>query len=472
MIIYCNNIVTFCKDVNNLADKGKRETKNGKLNKSAYGRDDLTYSQNIRNEGASSKKNKAKKGQAQDIYISRQPVSTASSKTDVKKKNKKTKKVIITVVCVLIALVIAGTGFVYWYTNDILKGVDFGDAVETEDNGNDFSKIFEENLSFTTMSDITNLSSYQGYILEWSENGGQKLKSKNVTNILLVGEDGDATDTSNGRADCIVIVSVDRKNRKITMSSIMRDSYCCYDTEDGRNYGKINGSCYYSGYKGLIETVEKFYKIDIDYYISVNFESFPQLINALGGVTVPIQDYEARYIRNTTVHKTVQSGEAVKLDGWEALVFCRIRHSDSDSDVSRTRRQRLVIKAIIESSTNATNGQLLNAIKQTAPYIKTNMSKKTMIAFGTAALKNDWVHFEMQQFTYPITYTQDKEVPDEDITGIDSTVRGESCWVIDYPRTAMEMQKNIYGVTNITLASPRLTMDELKFYAENYYEYY
>ena len=442
-----------------MADSEKRNNKTEKQKKSASGR--------------SVPNNSKKTSEPQDIYISAQrPSGKKPSSQAAVKKNKRTKKIIITVVCILIAIVIAGTGFVYWYTNNMLSGVDFDETVETDDNGNDFTKLFEEDMSFRTMSDITNLSSYQGYILEWSENGGEKLKSKNVTNVLLVGEDGDATDTSNGRSDCIMVVSVDRKNKKIIMSSIMRDSYCCYDTEDGRKYGKINGSCFYSGYKGLIETVEKFYKIDIDYYISVNFNSFPQLINALGGVTVPIQEYEARYIRNTTVHKTVQAGDAVKLDGWEALVFCRIRHSDSDSDVSRTRRQRTVIKAIIESSTNATNGQLLNAIKQVAPYIKTNMSKKTMIAFGSAALKNDWVHYEMKQYIYPITYAQDKEIPDEDITGVDATVRGESCWVIDYPRTAMEMQKNIYGVSNIVLSSQRLTMDELRLYAENYYEYY
>lgn len=424
-----------------------------------------------------------KYSQPQDIYISKQIVaregarsaatSTVNKTNKTKKKNKKAKKVIIGIACVLIAIVVVGTAFVYWYANDMLKEINIDNSVTTEDeDDNDFSKIFEESLSFNTMSDVTRLTSYQGYVLEWSENGGQKLDSKNIINVLLVGEDGDATETTNGRSDCIMIVSVDRKNRKITMSSIMRDSYCCYDSTEGRKYGKINGSCFYSGYGGLIETVEKFYKVDIDYYISVNFDSFPKLINALGGVTVPIQEYEARYIRNTTVHKTVQSGEAVKLDGWEALVFCRIRHSDSDSDVSRTRRQRTVIKAIIESATNATNGQLLNAIKQTAPYIKTNMSKKTMIAFGSAALKNDWVHFEMQQFTFPITYAQDREVPDDEITGIDATVRGESCWVVDYPKSAYVMQKNIYGISNIALSETRPTMEEIKYYADNYYEYY
>ncbi|MBQ7579761.1 MAG: LCP family protein [Clostridia bacterium] len=463
-----------------MADNRNRENQTGQRNQPANGRSAPTYSQRTgKSVPPRAKRPAAANGSdPRDIYISRQSAShsgakSASKPAAKKKDNKKFKRVLISVVCVLIALVIAGTGFVYWYANDMLKEIEIDENVaEQEEEGNDFSKIFDENLTFSTMSDITNLSSYQGYILEWSENGGQKLDSKNVTNILLVGEDGDATDTTNGRSDCIMIVSIDRKNRKIVMSSIMRDSYCCYDTEDGRNYGKINGSCYYSGYRGLIETVEKFYKIDIDYYISVNFDSFPQLINAIGGVTVPIQEYEARYIRNTTVHKTVQSGEAVKLDGWEALVFCRIRHSDSDSDVSRTRRQREVIKAIIESATNATNGQLLNAIKQTAPYIKTNMSKKTMIAFGTAALKNDWVHFEMSQYTYPITYAQDKEVPDDEITGIDATVRGESCWVVDYPRSAMEMQKSIYGITNISLSAQRLSMEDLKYYAENYYEYY
>lgn len=461
--------------MNNL-DNRRKPNESSKNTRQNYSHQNNSDARRINQQGA------RKTNVSQDIYISKpsaakpsasaQSTKVTRSKT-AQEKNKKTKSVIITIVCFLIALAVAGTAFVYWYTNDMLKDVTFDDSFETdEDDANGFSKLYTENLKFSSISDIINLSSYQGYVLEWSENGGEKIQSKNVTNVLLVGEDGDATEDQNGRSDCIMIVSVDRRNKKIVMSSIMRDSYTCYDTDEGRKYGKINASCFYSGYKGLIETVEKFYKIDIDYYISVNFDSFPQLINALGGVTVPIQEYEAEYIRRTTVHKTVQSGEAVKLDGWEALVFCRIRHSDADSDVSRTRRQRTVIKAIIESSTSATNGQLLNAIKQVAPYIKTNMSKKTMIAFGTAALKNDWVHYEMSQYTYPVTFAQDKEIPETDFTGIDATVRGESCWVIDYPRTAMLMQKNIYGITNIVLNENRPSLEELKNYAENYYEYY
>lgn len=405
----------------------------------------------------------------------RQPIGEIGKNNQNERKKKvKTKKIFFIIVCVLLAITIAGGGFAYWYTNDMLNGVKFEDTdeVKNKTDEGEFSKIYDENLSFSTMYDITKLTSYQGYVLEWSMNGGQIIDSKNVTNVLLIGEDGDATEDTNGRSDCIMIVSVDRKNKKIIMSSVMRDSYCCYNTDEGMKFGKINGSCFYAGYKGLVSTIESFFKIDIDYYISVNFDSFPNLINALGGVTVPIQEYEAKYIRDTTVHKTVQSGDAVKLDGWEALVFCRIRHSDSDSDVSRTRRQRTVIKAIIESTKNATNGQLLNAIKQVAPYIKTNMPKKTMIAFGTAALSNDWVSYEMQQYIYPITYSQDKEIPEEEFTGINATIAGESCWAIDYPKTAYCMQKNIYGISNISLSSNRISLEEIKQYAENNYEYF
>ena len=403
----------------------------------------------------------------EDVYSD----SKKKAKKSSDKKNKKTKRIIIAVACILALLVAAGSFCAWYYVNNILGNVTIEDAEEKKDeDNNSFSKIYDETLTFEKMYDITSMNSYQDYVLEWSTNGGQILDSKNITNVLLIGEDGDATETSNGRSDCIMIVSIDRKNQKITISSVMRDSYCCYDDGNGNtNYGKINASCFYGGYKGLISTLENFYKIDIDYYVSVNFNSFPNLINALGGVTVPIQEYEARYIRNTTVHKTVQSGDAVKLDGWEALVFCRIRHCDSDSDVSRTRRQREVIEAIMQSAKGASKGQLLNAIKQVSPYIKTNMDKSTMIAFGTAALKNDWILFPINQYTYPVTYTQDGTVESTDITGINATIRGESCWAVDYPRSAFIMQSRIYGFSNIELSNERMSMEEIQRYASNYY---
>lgn len=447
----------------------KKLSENGNRNRADYPGRRLNSSNSRNNQRVNTGKSNTGRSYPQDIYITngnanqrrvtREPQIDNRPKTR-KKKKSTGKKFAIAAAILLLLLIIGGVCFVYWYAYDLTGDINFEEDPEVVNESNDFG-VYEENLSFESMYDVTGISSYQGYVLEWSTNGGDIIKSKNVTNVLLIGEDGDATEDQTGRSDCIMLVSIDRKNQKIVMTSFMRDSYCCYNTDEGLKFGKINGACFYSGYKGLIKTIENFYKIDINYYISVNFDSFPQLINALGGVTVPIQEYEARYIRNTTVHKTVQSGDAVKLDGWEALVFCRIRHCDADSDVSRTRRQRTVIEAIMQSTKSATKGQLLNAIKQVSPYIKTNMPQKVMISFATAALTNNWISYPMEQYTFP-----------DENTRIDASIQGESSWAIDYPLAAQTVQQNIYGISNIVLATNRISLADIQYYANNTYEYF
>lgn len=375
-----------------------------------------------------------------------------------KRKGKLTKakkrKIAIIVLSILIVILTAVLILGIWYTNSIFKDINHDDSLQVNED-DDFG-LYDENLSFRTMYDITDFSSYSDYLVKWSNNGGELIHSKNVTNVLLVGEDGDATDTQNGRSDCIMIASINRKDKKIVLTSVMRDCYCCFDTDNGRQFGKINSSCFLAGYGGLIKTVENFFKIDIDYYISVNFNSFPKLINALGGVTVPVQQYEAEYINSTTVH-TIEYGDNVKLDGWEALVFCRIRHCDADSDVSRTRRQRTLISAMIDSAKNASKGQLLNAIKVASPYIKTNMTNNLLIKFGTAGLTQNWMSYKMENLT----------IPDQE-TGIDSTIDGQSCWTVDYPVAAQKIQKQIYGITNIVISQNHPTLSDLRNYSMGY----
>ena len=59
---------------------------------------------------------------------------------------------------------------------------------------------------------------------------------------------------------------------------------------EGR-YGKLNSSYMYGSDEPLIDTLEKDFKIDIDYYVAVDFSSFTDIINALGGLTIEVQQY-------------------------------------------------------------------------------------------------------------------------------------------------------------------------------------
>lgn len=215
--------------------------------------------------------------------------------------------------------------------------------------GQENADVIYEEEEFELINAISSASSYNDFIYKWANNGAELRHSPNVINVLLVGLDSEDALTKGGRSDSMILASLNKKTKKIYLTSFFRDTWTYMNIGGNDRYNKMNAAYFYGSDDALIDTIEKNFKIDIDYYCAVDFTSFTDIINALGGLTVEVQQYEAEYINRTTVH-TIDYGEKVKLNGWEALVFARIRKSDGDSDVSRTRRQRQVISALIESA--------------------------------------------------------------------------------------------------------------------------
>ena len=363
--------------------------------------------------------------------------------TEEEVKSEKMKKVLYSVLIAILSICIVLVVGVIFKVSDIFGDIyDEGEASPTVEGA-----TLEEEEDFETMFGVSDAASLNDALKKWANNGGEKMSSKNVINILLLGQDGDGGEKSNGRADSIIIASVNKATKTITLASIMRDSYI-YMNVDGRDrYEKINASCIYGGPKGVIEVVEKNYKIDIDYYASVYFGSFKKVIDALGGVTVPIEPGLASYINRTT-RQHVESGDAVLLNGEEALVYSRIRYYYSDSDVSRTANQRRVINGIMQKVKGASVTELYNAVEAVLPYMKTNMRQTKILSYGKQALTEGWIGYEMQQDTFPTTETR----ATTSISGVGS------CWVVDYPLAAQQLQKLLYGKTNISLDPNRVNV--------------
>ncbi len=362
----------------------------------------------------------------------------------------KLKKIIYSVLIAILSIsivLVSGVLIAFYKT---AKGIYYeGDAINP-----DMSLAPEAN--FETMYGVNDASSLNAYLKKWAVNGGEIMDSDNVINILLIGQDGDGSETSNGRADALIVASINRATKTITLCSIMRDSYIYMNFNNKDRYDKINTACVAGGQKGLVETIEKNYKIDIDYFVSVYFESFQEVIDALGGVNVPISPALAGYINRTTRY-TVSSGDSVKLNGAEALVYSRIRYAFSDGDVSRTANQRNVIMAIVNKMKGANFQEVYKAITAILPYIKTNMKEDVIVNYAKQALSDGWMNYTIKQETFP---TED--------TRASATIKGMSCWVVDYARAAQHMQKAIYGRTNIVI--PSNSVNPLKQFLYSYQE--
>lgn len=354
----------------------------------------------------------------------------------------------------VITLLLTLSGFFIYIIVLTGNGVWDDDGIDFR-NPDDDQTIYDDNHDWQVMGDV-DAGSLNEFLYSWANNNGEKMYSKNVINVLLCGVDSETGQADAGRSDIMMLVSINKKLKKITMVSFLRDSwtYMRVPRENGTSYDhyfKMNAAYNYGGPATLLQTLENNYKIEIDEFLAVDFNSFPKLIDALGGVEVEVQEYEANYIRRTSSHKKFPYGKAT-LNGDQALIYSRIRKCDADSDVSRTRRQRSVIKGLIDSAKSATKGQLLNAFKQVSGYIRTGYTQTEVFGLIAQAFANDWMGYEMVELV----------LPSEDFVDRASTkINGQSCWVVDYALCAQKLQTALYGETNIVLSQDRTSVLDL-----------
>ena len=355
-------------------------------------------------------------------------------------KNKKRRaKNLYFLLVMILCVITVGMGFIY----EKLELMSTGD--DNNSTGNQITQevIYDEE-ELAIMQAIDSAGSLNDYLYQWANNGGELYSSKNVINVLLIGLDSKNALQYGGNSDSLILVSLNKKTEKISMCSFFRDSWCYMDIAGRERYAKINSSYFHGGPVALIDTIERNFKIDIDYYVAVDFSSFRDIIDALGGITVEVQEYEANYINRTNPDFHIEAGPAVKLTGKQALVFARIRKSDYDSDVSRTRRQRQVITSLIQSAKNASLSQLNNTLDALFAYVKTDLTKSQILSYAAQALTKGWLNYEITQFTL-----SDSEIFKTGYVGSASVV------FMDFPLAAQKVQTEVYGESNIVLDENR-----------------
>ena len=349
----------------------------------------------------------------------------------------KKKKIIVSVISIFLAIVITLTATLGIF---VIKKIGLlGDNV----NSIKYDDTIYEDGEFEDINIDIGSADFKQALKDWATQGNEnKMSSKNVINVLLVGAD---RSTNSGNTDVMMLVSLNKKTKQLKLVSFLRDSYLYIDSSNGSYCSKLNSAFSMGGPDCLLQTIENNYKIEIDNYVMVNFESFIEIIDAMGGITVDVQKYEADY--NFKKFKIeLPYGEDVTLNGKQALCFCRIRGCDADGDVSRTRRQRQVIESIINRVTTASVSDLNKYIDILLPYVDTGYSKTQILSLGVQALTGKWFNYERTQL----------QMPDEG-----SRTSGSAnawIWVVDYQLAAYNLQTEIYGQSNITLNEGRTSL--------------
>ena len=210
--------------------------------------------------------------------------------------------------------------------------------------------------------------------------------SDNVFNILLLGTDERETYPGT-RTDSIILVSINKKTSEITLTSFMRDMYL---NIPGYGNNRINAAFSLGGDDLVIKTIEENFKIKIDRYTRVGFDSFIEIIDSIGGVEdIDVSDEEMDVInwyvgeinelngRPYELNSLKHSGK-LKLNGIQALGYARIRKV-GNNDFERTERQRRILKQLFKQAKDLNLVELNEMLNTILPYITTDLTRSEIV---------------------------------------------------------------------------------------------
>ena len=211
------------------------------------------------------------------------------------------------------------------------------------------------------------------------------MTADDIVNILVVGQAFREGEESR-LADTNIVVSINTYTGKVTLFSVLRDTYLKLPDYMGKTCGKTKYNvCYNLGYSwnGIVGAMEMSniclkdnFGIEIDYNIEINFDSFIKVIDYLDGVDIELTEAEAKYLNDDDVWVTYDVEPGMQhLDGMAALCYARMRKAegDSDSDIKRTARQRLLIEALLGKIRNLSLSELQGVADTLLPLITTTM---------------------------------------------------------------------------------------------------
>ena len=324
---------------------------------------------------------------------------------------------------------------------------------------------------------------------ELRKNAASIMNEEGVQNILLIGEDiRDTALEERGNTDVMMLISLDDNRKKITMTSFLRDTYTPIP---GWYSSKLNAAYGYGGVELLAETLQQDYAINIDRYVIVNFYSFIEIVDAVGGLDFDVSyteavamrdplneqnkyignkkgtgyvdfeqygkddsllytDYDTNSLRTYVEYNSYEDNSLMlHLDGNQSLAYARVRYGCGD-DYGRAKRQREAIVEMISKAKGLSFSELDDLAEKVAKQVRTDINE------------NEVAGLILNAFTYMSYDIEQLQIP-ADGTFSNQIIDGLDCLSVDFTANARILQESIYGKTNIdsqsTAAGPFADMD-------------
>ncbi len=390
----------------------------------------------------------ARKGPKTTISDMSEPVSRAevvdvnSNNVKIKPKRRKwsVKKKVSVILCYVFGVVflLCGAG--------ISVFASFTGMLDRDNN--QIINIIDPGQSEIGSNDTVNAVDYEQMLKDkLAKSAANVVSDSDVTNILLVGEDlrdtVDNTAQSNGNTDVIMMISINTAKGTVTTTSFMRDIYL---TIPGYYATRINAAYSMGGIPLLEQTIQDNFSIKIDRYLKVNFYSFIDIVDTMGGLDIKISDEEAKGMRaplgeqNKYLGKKygadyIKKGGKVHMNGNQALAYARLRKVGR-SDWERTQRQRTVIDLIANKTKELSLTELNSLLNKVLNKISTDLTDAEIAYYLLHA--STYLNYERDQIQIPAEGTWTRQI-----------IRGADVLCPDFTSNIRTLQKKIYGYSKI-----------------------
>lgn len=305
-------------------------------------------------------------------------------KSKSRRKKKRLKKVLISIGCVFLSLILLAVGtFTYLF----IKGS---------------SELLDGNYNITAPQGVETQNDGEFVVY----NGKTYQYNKNVTNILFMGVDKrelqkTEVQGTGGQADVIVLLAVDTETGKISMINISRDTMTdvtVYSANGGYvgtekqqlclSYAYGNGketSC-----ENTVNSVQKlFYNIPIKSYLALDLDGISAVNDSIGGVDVTSPETIGSFVKGQNYH----------LEGELAESFVRSRsHESADANTFRMQRQQVYVKQFMDKVISATKKQITTPIdlfNASSPYTCTNLNPSKILYLAQSVVLSNGMSVEM-----------------------------------------------------------------------------
>ena len=192
---------------------------------------------------------------------------------------------------------------------------------------------------------------------------------KTSETFAIFGVDSRSNQLGEGtRSDSIMIVQVDHVAKSVKVASVYRD---CMVRMEGRKYQKITHAHQFGGPEYAVEVINDNFDLEIEHYITVNFNSVSKLVDQIGGIEYTITSAEASKLG-------LGGAGTYLLDGDQVVSYSRIR-STAGGDYKRSERQREMLFKIFEKSKSLDTETSLEVVEEMMDNINTNFRQDEII---------------------------------------------------------------------------------------------